>query len=113
MQLLTQSGTHCRFVSQAEKGEEVDGKGKQQPMLLALFGTLYTLAKEKYNENVTIALATVFIDFILVTLLFIRPEYPWAIAEDSIFYQYAWYIEFHQPVAAQVSGALSCCMAVC
>lgn len=90
----------CRLLTQVQKWEVAEGKGKQQPTLLALFGTLYTLAKEKYSENVTIALATVLIDFVLVTLLFIRPEYP----DDSIFYKYAWYIEFHQPVAAEVSG---------
>ena len=71
-----------RIVAKAEKGEGVEA-GQQQPLLRGLFGTLYTLAKEKINDNRNFAIATIVIDFVLVVLLFVVPEYPWALEEDS------------------------------
>lgn len=74
-----------RLVAKAEKGEGGEGgQQQQQPLLRGLFGTLYTLAKEKINDSRNFALATIIIDFILVVLLFIVPEYPWALEEDSV-----------------------------
>jgi hypothetical protein len=74
-----------RLVAKAEKGEGVEGgQQQQQPLLRGLFGTLYTLAKEKINDNRNFALATIAIDFVMVVLLFIVPEYPWALEEDSL-----------------------------
>jgi hypothetical protein len=73
-----------RLVEKAEKGEGVEGGQNQQPLLLGLFGTLYTLAKEKINDSRNFALATILIDFVMVVLLFIVPEYPWALENDSL-----------------------------
>jgi len=49
----------------------------------ALFGALYTLAKEKMNDSARMAYLTIGVDFILICLLFLMPEYPWAADEHN------------------------------
>ena len=65
-------------------GGKEHGKGaaeelqQNQQMKKALFGALYTLAKEKISDSAKMAYLTIFIDFILICCLFLMPEYPWA-----------------------------------
>lgn len=74
----------ARLVAKAEKAEGGEAGQHQQPLLRGLFGTLYTLAKEKINDNRNFAIATILIDWILVLMLFIVPEYPWALEEGGL-----------------------------
>lgn len=66
-----------RLVSEAEKENSVDG---QQPGLLtALFGALYTLAKEKINDSANVAMLAIWVDFLMIFTLILMPEYPWKV----------------------------------
>ena len=56
---------------------------QQEQLKKALFGALYTLAKEKINDTARIAYFSIFVDFILICCLFLMPEYPWAIDVNS------------------------------
>jgi hypothetical protein len=51
---------------------------QQQQLKKALFGALYTLAKEKINDTARMAYLTIMVDFMLICCLFLMPEYPWA-----------------------------------
>jgi hypothetical protein len=51
---------------------------KQGQLIKALFGALYTLAKEKMNDSARMAYLTIGVDFLLICCLFLMPEYPWA-----------------------------------
>ena len=64
------------MVKDAEKDQVLDAGG--QPLLTALFGALFTLAKEKINDSAKVAIFSILVDFLLITLLFLMPEYPWA-----------------------------------
>lgn len=55
--------------------------GQQEQFKKALFGALYTLAKEKINDTATIAYIAILVDFFLIFFLFIMPEYPWSAPE--------------------------------
>jgi hypothetical protein len=102
---LRPTRTERRLVAKAEKGEGVEGGPQQPPLLRGLFGTLYTLAKEKINDNLNFALATIGIDFVMVVLLFIVPEYPWALEDDSLWVAGG---AAAAPAAAAPAGALPC-----
>jgi hypothetical protein len=62
------------------KGEAEELQQKEQ-LMKALFGALYTLAKEKINDSAKMAYLTIFVDFFLICFLFLMPEYPWAADE--------------------------------
>lgn len=66
----------CRMVKDAQKEQALESQN--QTLLTALFGALYTLAKEKISDSARIAMLTIGIDFILIVLLFLMPEFPWA-----------------------------------
>jgi hypothetical protein len=51
---------------------------QQDQLKKALFGALYTLAKEKINDGPRMAYLTIMVDFMLICCLFLMPEYPWA-----------------------------------
>lgn len=69
--------TACRLVSEAEKENALDG---QTPGLLtALFGALYTLAKEKINDSANVAMLAIWVDFLMIFTLILMPEYPWEV----------------------------------
>jgi hypothetical protein len=50
-----------------------------QSILTALFGALYTLAKEKINDSASIAMLAMWIDFLMIFTLLLMPEYPWKV----------------------------------
>jgi hypothetical protein len=64
------------MVKDAQKEQALESQN--QTLLTALFGALYTLAKEKISDSARIAMLTIGIDFILIVLLFLMPEFPWA-----------------------------------
>jgi hypothetical protein len=84
-----------RFINRAARnpclrrggGGKEHGKGgaeeiqQEEQLQKALFGALYTLAKEKINDSARMAYLTIFVDFILIFCLFLMPEYPWAADE--------------------------------
>ena len=43
----------------------------------ALYGVLYTLAKEKFSDSWKFAVGTVVVEFFLIVAIFINLEYPW------------------------------------
>lgn len=57
--------------------------GDQGGFTKALFGALYTLAKEKFSDSAKVALLNVLVDFILIVVIFLHLEYPWAVDADS------------------------------
>lgn len=61
----------------AEKDQGLDNQG--QNLLTALFGALYTLAKEKINDTASIAMLAIWVDFLLIFTLILMPEYPWKV----------------------------------
>jgi hypothetical protein len=64
-------------VNEAEKEGAMEG---QAPGLLtALFGALYTLAKEKINDTPSVAMLAIWVDFLMIFTLLLMPEYPWAV----------------------------------
>jgi len=80
---------HCWVLLPHRAGQHEKGKAEgldvqEQPLMTALFGVLYTLAKEKINDSARIAILNILIDFILIVLLFITPHYPWAASADSL-----------------------------
>lgn len=64
-------------MTDAEREQGLDNQG--QSLLTALFGALYTLAKEKINDTASIAMLAIWIDFLLIFTLLLMPEYPWAV----------------------------------
>lgn len=66
-----------RIVKDAEKDQGLDNQG--QNLLTALFGALYTLAKEKINDTASIAMLAIWVDFLLIFTLILMPEYPWKV----------------------------------
>jgi hypothetical protein len=71
----------CRPAKDGEKAEGIasDANGFKT----ALFGVLYTLAKEKINDSAGVALFSILIDFVLILFLFITPHYQWAMNGDE------------------------------
>jgi hypothetical protein len=65
----------------ASKGK--GGGGDQEGITKALFGALYTLAKEKFSDSAKVALLNVFVDFVLILVIFLHLEFPWAVNPDS------------------------------
>ena len=59
------------------------GGGDQEGFAKALFGALYTLAKEKFSDSAKVALLNVIVDFVLIVVIFLHLEYPWAVNPDS------------------------------
>lgn len=74
--MVTYLAGFCRMVKDAQKEQALESQN--QTLLTALFGALYTLAKEKISDSARIAMLTIGIDFILIVLLFLMPEFPWA-----------------------------------
>lgn len=73
----------CRSVKDAEKTAEGVAAEGGCGLKSALFGVLYTLAKEKISDSAAVALANIIIDFVLIVLLFITPHYQWAFRGDE------------------------------
>ena len=69
-----------RIVKDAEREQGLDNQG--QSLLTALFGALYTLAKEKINDTASIAMLAIWVDFLLIFTLLLMPEYPWKVNSD-------------------------------
>jgi hypothetical protein len=75
----------CRVFKEADHEGQAEGHEQQDKALTgALFGVLFTLSKEK-NDSKKMAIATILIDFFLLFVLLITPDYPWAIHRE------AWY----------------------
>jgi hypothetical protein len=70
----------------------------------AVFGVLYTLAKEKISESRAVALLSVVVDFLLIGGILLLPEYPWALPAGHGLQKLVYYIEFHLPIARTVSS---------
>jgi hypothetical protein len=74
-----------RVFKEADHEGQAEGHEQQDKALTgALFGVLFTLSKEK-NDSKKMAMATILIDFFLLFVLLITPDYPWAIHRE------AWY----------------------
>jgi len=75
---------------------------RQGPLTTAVFGVLYTLAKEKISDSKAVALASVVVDFLLIGGILLLPEYPWALPAGHGLQRLVFYIEFHLPIARTV-----------
>jgi hypothetical protein len=72
------------------------------PLTTAVFGVLYTLAKEKISESRAVALLSLLVDFLLIGGILLLPEYPWALPAGHGLQKLVYYIEFHLPIARTV-----------
>jgi hypothetical protein len=87
-------------VNEAEKVNSVDG---QAPGLLtALFGALYTLAKEKINDTASIAMLAIWVDFLFIFTLLLMPEYPWVVDVKS------WCVATRMQLELHANSTLRC-----
>lgn len=68
------------MVNEAEKEQGIDNNGHS--LLTALFGALYTLAKEKINDSANVAMLAIWVDFLMIFTLLLMPEYPWLVQPD-------------------------------
>jgi hypothetical protein len=100
------SKTQNRADGATHNGKGAAGGGKAiseelqgNQALKALFGALYTLAKEKINDTARIAYVAIAVDFLLIFFLMLLPEYPWALDARHALYKVAFYVEFHLPIA--------------
>ena len=83
-------------------GKENAIKGTSKSgLIVGLFGTLYTLAKEKFSDSAKVAVTTVIIDFILILVIFLNLGYPWVVNPDLFVWQVGYYAEIHKPLAAK------------
>lgn len=67
----------------AAKPEKLKDNSGQGGLTKALFGALYTLAKEKFSESAQVALLNIVVDFLLILVIFLHLEYPWAVDPTS------------------------------
>ncbi|KXZ48338.1 hypothetical protein GPECTOR_28g744 [Gonium pectorale] len=93
--------TRTRIVKDAQKnGESVENQNANNALLTALFGVLFTLAKEKYSDSWKIAVLTVVVDFFLILAIMLNLEYPWAVDPHNPLFKFLWMLEIHKPLAA-------------
>lgn len=83
-----------------EKGSKLQA-GADSGAMKALFGALYTLAKEKVTDSPQVAMVNVIVDFVLILVIFLHLEYPWAVdASNTVFSVFFW-LEIQRPLAAR------------
>eukprot|EP00879_Flechtneria_rotunda_P020397 GHRR01021459.1.p1 GENE.GHRR01021459.1~~GHRR01021459.1.p1 ORF type:complete len:889 (+),score=208.65 GHRR01021459.1:224-2890(+) len=87
-----------KIVKDAEK-EHGPESGGGQNLLVALFGALYTLAKEKINDTAGVAMFAIWVDFLMIFTLLLMYEYPWKVNPDIWIYKVFYYIQIHLPIA--------------
>ncbi|GAX73194.1 hypothetical protein CEUSTIGMA_g647.t1 [Chlamydomonas eustigma] len=93
----------------AHQGENVPNSlrpGQQESnapsgFIKALFGALYTLAKEKFSDSAKVAILNVVVDFALIVVIFLHLEYPWAVNPTSGWYSFFFWLEIQRPLAAK------------
>lgn len=88
--LCNTRSTNIKQSRRGGPGGEKDGHAgaveevtQTQQLKKALFGALYTLAKEKINDSARMAYLAIGVDFILILGLFMMPEFPWSIDAHS------------------------------
>ena len=87
--------------SHDEKGNNKLQSGQDSGAIKALFGALYTLAKEKVTDSNWVAMVNVIVDFILILVIFLHLEYPWAIDPDNVVFKIFFWLEIQRPLAAR------------
>jgi hypothetical protein len=93
-ELVVNHGHIMRHRNEKEKEEDPHAADAlSRPVLTALFGVLYTLAKENHSSSSVMALTSIFVDTLLVLVLFMTPEFPWAIKPTQ------WYMQLGQSYA--------------
>jgi hypothetical protein len=83
-----------------DKGGKMQA-GADSGFMKALFGALYTLAKEKVTDSPQVAMVNVIVDFILILVIFLHLEYPWAVDPDNTAYSVFFWLEIQRPLAAK------------
>ncbi|WIA28374.1 hypothetical protein OEZ86_010920 [Tetradesmus obliquus] len=94
---FTSRSATTKLVNEAEKEQGIDNNGHS--LLTALFGALYTLAKEKINDSANVAMLAIWVDFLMIFTLLLMPEYPWLVQSDLWLYKVFYYIQIHLPIA--------------
>jgi hypothetical protein len=64
----------------------------------ALFGVLYTMAKEKFDSSSRLAVLKIILDFIQFFLLVVRPSYGWDIDQSSWLWKAISWVTFVDPL---------------
>jgi hypothetical protein len=103
--------------SSSDDPKQQQQQQQQQPrqgaFTTAVFGVLYTLAKEKIADSKAVALLSVLVDFFLIGGILLLPEYPWALPPGHGLQRLVYYVEFHLPIARTVASCLPCCCCCC
>lgn len=69
----------CRAINEekSKQGEHGGESSNNSGFTTALYGVLYTLAKEKFSDSWKFAVGNVVVDFFLILAIMINLEYPW------------------------------------
>ncbi|GLI68263.1 hypothetical protein VaNZ11_012618, partial [Volvox africanus] len=89
-----------KLIKEAEKhGQSVENQNANNGFTTALFGVLFTLAKEKYSDSWKVAILTVIVDFLLILAIMFNLEYPWAVDPHSGIFKFFYMLEIHKPLS--------------
>ncbi|KAG2422329.1 hypothetical protein HXX76_016114 [Chlamydomonas incerta] len=114
-----------KIVDEANKhGDKGDNLNANNGFVVALFGALFTLAKEKISDSWKVAVLTVVVDFLLILAIMLNLEYPWAVDPTNPLFKIFYMIEIHKPLSAAgykfylvvfylLSAMLYVCIAIC
>ncbi|GIL79405.1 hypothetical protein Vretimale_18290 [Volvox reticuliferus] len=89
-----------KLIQEAEKhGKSVENQNSNNGFTTALFGVLFTLAKEKYSDSWKVAILTVIVDFLLILAIMFNLEYPWAVDPHNGIFKFFYMLEIHKPLS--------------
>ncbi|KAG2487286.1 hypothetical protein HYH03_014127 [Edaphochlamys debaryana] len=89
-----------KIIDDANKHRDgAENENQNNGFTTALFGVLFTLAKEKYSDSWKIAVLTVVVDFLLILAIMLNLEYPWVVDPKNALFKFFWMLELHKPLA--------------
>ncbi|KAG2450719.1 hypothetical protein HYH02_004557 [Chlamydomonas schloesseri] len=74
---------------------------QNQTVQAAVFGVLYTLAKEKLDTSKRFAFAKLILDFLQCFILIVNPSYGWAIDTNAWYWKAIKWVHFSNPIIAK------------
>ncbi|GFR48517.1 hypothetical protein Agub_g10412 [Astrephomene gubernaculifera] len=74
---------------------------QNQTVQAAVFGVLYTLAKEKLDTSKRFAFARLVLDFLQCFILIVNPAYGWSIDEKAWYWKTIKWVHFSNPIIAK------------
>ncbi|GLC33063.1 hypothetical protein PLESTB_000374500 [Pleodorina starrii] len=74
---------------------------QNQTVQAAVFGVLYTLAKEKLDRSKRFAVARLVLDFLQCFILIVNPAYGWSIDTAAWYWKAVKWVHFSNPIVAK------------